>query len=53
VSGQPTMPSSYIEWVVGGGTEVIDPSPAIMFIDDAAVSKRRLGPDFPVFWRGE
>lgn len=52
VVNQATMPSSYVEWVVGGATESIDPDPGIMFIDDAAVAKRRLGPDFPVFWRG-
>lgn len=49
---QQTMPSSYIEWVVGGLTESINPDPAVVFIDDAAVTKRQLGPNFPVFWRG-
>ena len=52
-SGIPTMPSSLIEWDVGGVTEAIVPDPATMFIDDACVSTRRLGPSFPVFSRGE
>lgn len=50
---QPTMPSSYIEWVVGGATETINPDPTVVFIDDAAVTKQQLGPGFPVFWRGQ
>ncbi len=50
---QPTMPSSYIEWVVGGATETINPDPTVVFIDDAAVTKQQSGPAFPVFWRGQ
>jgi len=52
VSGQATMPSSYIEWSVGGISEVISPSPTTMYVDDAAISTSRLGPNYPVFWRG-
>jgi hypothetical protein len=53
IGGQATMPSPYIEWSVGGIAEVISPNPAAMYIDDAAVSTKRLGPAFPVFWRGD
>ena len=52
VKPQATMPSDYIEWVVGGLSESINPDPAVVFVDDAAVTKRQLGPNFPVFWRG-
>lgn len=51
LTGQ-TAYSSYVDWAVGGVTEVISPSPTVMYIDDAAISTQRLGPDFPVFWRG-
>ena len=53
IVGQPTMPSAYIEWSVGGITEVISPNPSAMYIDDAAISTKRLGPNFPIFWRGD
>lgn len=53
VTAQATMPSSFTEWSVGGIAEVISPSPATMYVDDAAISTRRLGPDYPVFWRGD
>jgi hypothetical protein len=49
----PTMPSTYAEWSVGGVAEQIAPVPATLYVDDAAISSRRLGPDFPVFWRAE
>jgi hypothetical protein len=51
VSLRATMPTSYVEWAVGGVAEVISPTPMTMLIDDVAVSKRRLGPEFPVFSR--
>jgi hypothetical protein len=51
IAGRATTASSFVEWSVGGVTEVIDPDPTTLFIDDAAVSKRRLGPEFPVFSR--
>lgn len=51
VTGKATIPSSIFEWSVGSVAEEIAPSPAVIFIDDAAISKRRLGPDFPAFWR--
>jgi hypothetical protein len=46
-----TMPSSYVEWGVGGIAETITPDPTTLYIDDVAISKRRLGPQFPVFSR--
>jgi hypothetical protein len=49
----PTMPTSYVEWSVGGTAEVVTPPRVTLYVDDAAISTRRLGPDFPVFWRGE
>jgi hypothetical protein len=51
VSARATMPSSYVEWGVGGVAEVISPDPTTIVIDDVAVSTRRLGPEFPVFSR--
>jgi hypothetical protein len=48
----PTMPSTYAEWGVGGVADVITPPRATSYVDDAAISTRRLGPDFPIFWRG-
>jgi hypothetical protein len=33
------MPSSYIEWNVGGVTETISPNPTTLYIDDAALSQ--------------
>lgn len=51
VSGQPTVPSSFVEWSVGGVTERITPASSTIFVDDAAITTRRLGPDFPEFWR--
>jgi hypothetical protein len=49
----PTTPSAFVEWNVGGLAETISPPRATLYVDDAAISTRRLGPDFPVFWRGE
>jgi hypothetical protein len=52
VTGQATAPSSYVEWSIGGATEVIAPTSATLYIDDAAITTQRLGEDFPVFWSG-
>jgi hypothetical protein len=49
----PTMPTAYVEWSVGGIAEMVTPPRATLYVDDAAISTQRLGPDFPVFWRGE
>ncbi len=48
-----TMPSQYVEWNVGGVTQGLTPATATVYVDDAAISTHQLGPDFPVFWRGE
>ncbi|HVZ71551.1 MAG TPA: heparin lyase I family protein [Polyangia bacterium] len=48
----PADPSTApVTWTVGTNTDGLTPTPATLYIDDAYVSKRRLGPDFPVFWR--
>jgi hypothetical protein len=52
VQNTATVPSTFVEWSVGGIAEVIDPVPALLYVDDAAMSTRRLGPDYPVFTRG-
>lgn len=51
LNAQWTMPSQYVEWNVGNVAQEITPSSASLYVDDAAVSTRRLGPDYPVFWR--
>jgi hypothetical protein len=53
IAGKATMPSAYVEWSVGGITEMIDPGGATLYVDDAAISTERLGPSFPIFWRSE
>jgi hypothetical protein len=52
VQARPTLPSPFVEWQVGGITERITPPMATFYVDDAAISTRRLGPDYPIFWRG-
>jgi hypothetical protein len=49
---QPTAPSSYVEWSVGSVSNGLSPQTATLYIDDAAVSRRRLGPTFPPFTSG-
>ena len=51
LTAQLTMPSQYVEWNVGSIGEALNPVSASVYVDDAAVSTRRLGPNFPVFWR--
>ncbi len=53
VQARPILPSPYIQWEVGGITSGITPPNATLFVDDAAISTRRLGPDYPIFWRGD
>jgi hypothetical protein len=48
----PTLPTRSVTWVIGSGAEGLSGTPTSLFIDDAAVTKRRLGPTFPPFWRG-
>ena len=47
----PTAPSTAVSWGIGGGCEQLTSPAAVVGIDDAAVSTRRLGPNFPVFTR--
>jgi len=51
LNSQLTMPSQWVEWNVGSIAEAITPTSASIYVDDAAISTRRLGPDYPVFWR--
>lgn len=51
-TADPTLPTTCIEWTVGGITGTITPSSATFYVDDAAISTHRLGPDYPIFWRG-
>jgi hypothetical protein len=47
----PTMPSSHVEWNVGSVAELIAPPNSLLYVDDAAISTERLGPNYPIFWR--
>jgi len=40
-----TVQSSYLEWDVGGTSINIQPDPISIYVDDAAISLSRLGPD--------
>ncbi len=53
ITNEATVPSSFVEWGVGAATEIISPSSATLYLDDAAITTKRLGPDFPVFWGGQ
>jgi hypothetical protein len=46
-----TLPASTVTWVIGSGADGLAAPAASLFIDDAAVTRRRLGPGFPAFWR--
>jgi hypothetical protein len=55
VQARPTWPTQVmpcVEWSVGGITDMITPPSATFYVDDAAISKKRLGPSYPVFWHG-
>jgi hypothetical protein len=47
-AGAATAP---VTWTLGTNTDGLTPAPATLFVDDAYVSRRRLGPGFPPFWR--
>jgi hypothetical protein len=51
----PTAPADAatapVTWTLGTITDGLTPAPATLFVDDAYVSRRRLGPGFPPFWR--
>jgi hypothetical protein len=40
----PTAPTPWVEWEACSIGEGLDPAPAVLFIDDAAVSRERVGP---------
>jgi len=44
IADQPMAPTPWIEWDVGNIGEDLTPSPAVLFIDDCAVSQTRVGP---------
>lgn len=49
----PSAPSASLQWSVGSAAESLGKGVARAFVDDAAISLRKLGPDAPPFWRGE
>lgn len=49
----PSAPSEYLQWSAGSAAQALSQGQARVLIDDAAISLRRLGPDFPPFWRDE
>jgi hypothetical protein len=51
VSAQQTTTTPYIEWGVGSASDGLMPATANVYVDDVAISRRRLGPSFPPFWR--
>lgn len=44
IDGQPMAPTSWIEWEVCSIGEDLMPSPAVIYIDDCALSQARVGP---------
>jgi len=46
----PTAPTSYVGWTIGGAAEDLAAPQATVLLDDAAVTKRRLGTQFPPFY---
>jgi len=45
ITGQAMAPTSWIEWNACSIGETLTPSPTVLFIDDCAVSRSRVGPD--------
>ena len=45
ISGQAMAPTSWIEWNACSIGENLTPAPTVLFIDDCAVSRSRVGPD--------
>jgi hypothetical protein len=45
LAGQAMAPTSWIEWDVCSIGETLTPSPAVLFVDDCAVSRSRVGPN--------
>jgi hypothetical protein len=52
IENEPTAPSTYVEWTVGNMSDGLMPSTASIYIDDAAITRRQLGPSFPPFSGG-
>jgi hypothetical protein len=46
----PTAPTSYVAWTIGGAAEDLASPEASVLLDDAAVTTRRLGTQFPAFY---
>ena len=44
IDGQPMAPSSWIEWDACNVGETLSPNPAVLYIDDCAISRTRVGP---------
>jgi hypothetical protein len=44
-------PSRGLNWTIGGGSEQLESGAATLIIDDAAITRRRLGPDSGPFRR--
>lgn len=51
IAGRATAPDANVEWGVGAATEMMIPSSASLYVDDAAITTERLGPGFPAFTR--
>ena len=44
-AGQPTSPSSWVEWDVASIGEDLTPATATLYVDDCAISQSRVGPN--------
>ena len=44
-TGVATVANDWLQWEVGGASDDLSPSPAVVYVDDAAISLVRLGPD--------
>jgi hypothetical protein len=44
-AGVTTVANDWLQWEVGGASDNLSPSPALVYLDDAAISLVRLGPD--------
>lgn len=43
-----TVSTDWLQWDVGGASDNLLPSPSVVYVDDAAISLARLGPDTPL-----
>ncbi len=44
-TGVATVANDWLQWEVGGASDDLSPSPSVVYVDDAAISLVRLGPD--------